>query len=118
MAYDENLADRVRERFAALDNVEEKEMMGGLVFMYNDKMCAGIIRDELMCRIDPDLQATAVEKNGCRTMDFTKRPMKGYIMVDETGMRSKSELDSWLNLAIEFNGKAKSSKKIRKKLYR
>ena len=115
MAYDENLADRVRERFAKLCNVVEKEMMGGLVFMYNDKMCAGIIRDELMCRIDPDFHETAVEKNGCRTMDFTKRPMKGYIMVDETGMRSKSEFDFWINLAIEFNKKAKSSKRIKKK---
>jgi TfoX/Sxy family transcriptional regulator of competence genes len=83
--------------------------------MYNDKMCAGIIKNELMCRIDPEFHETAVEKTGCRTMDFTKRPMKGYVMVDETGMRSKSDLDYWINLAIEYNKKAKSSKKTRKK---
>jgi TfoX/Sxy family transcriptional regulator of competence genes len=111
MAYDKTLADRVRQRFAELPGVEEKEMMGGLVFMYNDKMCAGIIKDELMCRIDPDFHETAVEKNGCRTMDFTKRPMKGYILIDNTGMRSKSEFDFWIDLAIEFNKRAKSSKK-------
>lgn len=115
MAYDENLADRVRERFAELPNVEEKEMMGGLVFMYNNKMCAGIIKDELMCRIDPDFHETAVEKNGCRTMDFTNRPMKGYVLIDETGMRSKKDLYFWIDLAIEFNKKAKSSKKPQKK---
>jgi TfoX/Sxy family transcriptional regulator of competence genes len=115
MAYNEELADRVRERFAELPNTEEKEMMGGLVFMYNDKMCAGIVKDELMCRINPEFHDMAVEKTGCRTMDFTKRPMKGYVMVDETGMRSKSDLDYWINLAIEYNKKAKSSKKTRKK---
>jgi TfoX/Sxy family transcriptional regulator of competence genes len=78
-------------------------------------MCAGIIKDELMCRIDPDFHETAVEKTGCRTMDFTRRPMKGYVLIDETGMRSKSELDYWINLAIDYNKKAKSSKKGRKK---
>jgi len=115
MAYDENLANRVRERFAELSNVEEKEMMGGLTFMYNGKMCVGIIKDELMCRIDPDFHETAVELTGCRTMDFTKRPMKGFIMVDDTGFRSKKELDFWLNLAIYFNKNAKASKRRAKK---
>ena len=75
MAYNEILAERVRERLAELPNIVEKAMMGGLTFMYNDKMCVGIIKDELMCRIDPDLHDMAVEKLGCRTMDFTKRPM-------------------------------------------
>jgi TfoX/Sxy family transcriptional regulator of competence genes len=111
MAYDENLANRVRERLVNLQNIEEKEMMGGLVFMYNDKMCVGIIKDELMCRIDPDLHETAVEKLGCRTMDFTKRPMKGYILIEDVGMRTLKDLDYWINLALDFNKKAKSSKK-------
>jgi TfoX/Sxy family transcriptional regulator of competence genes len=85
--------------------------MGGLVFMYNGKMCVGIIKDELMCRIEPSLHDTEVEKHGCRTMDFTKRPMKGYILIEETGMRSQQEFDYWINLALEFNPKAKASKK-------
>ena len=111
MAYNEKLANRIRERLAELPNVEEKEMMGGLTFMYNDKMCVGIIQDELMCRIDPSLHDTAIEKTGCRTMDFTKRPMKGYVMVDDTGMKAKKELEYWIGLCLEFNKKAKSSKK-------
>jgi TfoX/Sxy family transcriptional regulator of competence genes len=65
MAYDINLANRIRERLSELPNVEEKAMMGGLTFMYNDKMCVGIIKDELMCRIDPAFHETAVEKRGC-----------------------------------------------------
>src|SRR4026208_2600587 len=111
MAYNEKLANRIRKQFAGLPNIEEKEMMGGLIFMYNDKMCVGIIRDEMMCRIDPNFHETAIEKTGCRTMDFTKRQMKGYVLVDDTGMKSKKEFDYWINLCLEFNSKAKSSKK-------
>ena len=114
MAYNEKLADRIRERIVNLPNIEEKEMMGGLVFMYNEKMCIGIIKDELMCRIDPAMHDVAVEKYGCRTMDFTKRPMKGYILVEEAGMRSKKEFDYWIDLALDYNPKAKASKKKKK----
>lgn len=114
MAYNEYLANRVREKFVELPNVIEKEMMGGLTFMYNDKMCVGIIKDELMCRIDPELHETVIEKVGCRTMDFTKRPMKGYIMIDQSGMKSQIDFDYWINLALNFNKNAKSSKKIKK----
>lgn len=64
-------------------------MMGGLTFIVKGKMCAGIIKDEMMCRIDPESHETAIEKTGCRTMDFTKRPMKGYVLVDDTGMKTK-----------------------------
>lgn len=111
MAYNEDLANKVRQSFAHLSNVTEKEMMGGLTIMYNNKMCVGIIKDELMCRIDPTLHEESVEKIGCRTMDFTKRPMKGYVMIDENGMKSQKDFDYWINLSIDFNKKAKSSKK-------
>ncbi len=115
MPYNEKLANRIRERFATLDNVEEKEMMGGLTFMYNDKMCVGIIKDDLMCRIDPALHDQAIEKRGCRTMDFTKRPMSGYIQIDETGLKTKKEFDYWIGLALDYNSIAKASKKRKKK---
>ena len=111
MPYSEDLANRIRHSFENLSNMIEKEMMGGLTFMYNDKMCVGIIKDELMCRIDPTLHEESVEKMGCRTMDFTKRPMKGYVMVDESGMKSKTDFDYWINLALDYNKRAKSSKK-------
>src|SRR5258707_11927976 len=111
MTYDENLAQRIRDRLADTPNVEEKDMMGGLTFMVNDKMCVGIIKDEMMCRIHRELHESSVEKVGCRTMDFTKRPMKGYVMVEESGMRNKKDLDYWINLCLEFNREAKSSKR-------
>src|SRR5437762_11513137 len=111
MAYSEKLAGRIRKTLADLPNIEEKEMMGGLTFMYNEKMCIGIIADEMMCRIDPNLHETAIEKTGCRTMDFTKRPMKGYVMVDDSGMKTKKDFEYWISLALDFNKKGKSSKK-------
>ena len=111
MAYNEQLANRVREKLANLTNIEEKQMFGGLAFMYNGKMCVGIVKDELMCRVDPDLHDQLVEMQGCRTMDFTHRPMKGFVYVEESGMHTNADLDYWINLALEFNDRAKSSKK-------
>lgn len=86
-------------------------MMGGLTFMVNDKMCVGIIKDELMCRIDPNFHETAIEKTGCRTMDFTKRPMKGYVMIDDSGMKSKKDFDYWINLSLELTRKQNHQKR-------
>ena len=111
MSYSEKLAIRIRERFAGLPNMEEKQMMGGLTFMYNGKMCIGIIKDELMCRIDPALHDASIARKGCRTMDFTNRPMNGYVMVNESGMKSKADFDYWIDLALDFNKRAKASKK-------
>ncbi len=111
MAYDEIQANRVRQKLVGLPNIEEKEMMGGLTFMFNDKMCVGIIKDELMCRIDPAIYEAVLEKPGSRPMDFTGRPMKGFIMVDATGMTNIKNFHYWINLSLEFNKKAKPSKK-------
>lgn len=115
MAYDEKLADRIRESVSEIAGFTEKEMMGGLVFMLNEKMCLGIIKNELMCRIDPALHNEEVEKDGCRTMDFTKRPLKGYIMIDEFGLKNQKNVDHWIKLSLDFNSKAKASKKKQKK---
>ena len=111
MAYNEKLANRIRESLSDISQVEEKEMMGGLTFMYNNKMCVGIIKDELMCRIDPDFHETAISKTGCRTMDFTNRPMKGYVLVDDSGLKTQKDFEYWINLALDFNKKAKASRK-------
>lgn len=111
MAFDEQLANRVREKLMHLPDVEEKKMMGGLTFMVNNKMCVGVIKDELMCRIDKDQHAELVEIPGCRTMDFTHRPMIGYILIEEFAMRSHAEFNRWIQLALDFNPKAKASKK-------
>jgi TfoX/Sxy family transcriptional regulator of competence genes len=114
MAYDITLADRIRERFAEFENVEEKQMMGGLTFMLNDKMCVGVIKDEMMCRINPAIHETLIEMRGCRTMDFSHRPMIGYVLIEPIGMKTKRDFDYWIDLALEFNKTAKSSKRRKK----
>lgn len=111
MAYDKNLADKIREQLANLSVIEEKEMMNGVVFMVDNKMCIGVVKDEMMCRIDPAIHETLVEMTGCRTMDFTNRPMIGYVLIDSSGMRTQKEFEYFIHLALEFNLKAKSSKR-------
>jgi len=111
MAFDEKLNDRIREAIAGIPGVEEKYMFGGSCFMVNGKMCVGVVKDEMMCRIDPDVCEEALAKNGCREMDFTGRPMKGYVYVSGEGMKTKKDFSYWINLCLEFNKKAKSAKK-------
>ena len=115
MPYDQKLADRVRERIAeSHTNVEEKKMFGGLCFMVNDKMCVGVEKERLMLRIDPDKYDQLMEREGCSPMDFTGKPMKGFLFVDRNVLRTKKQLDYWMDLALEYNKTAKASKKKKK----
>ncbi len=112
MAYNEQLAERVRKILAPhKKHIEEKKMMGGLTFMLRGKMCVGILKDELMCRIDPEFHEQSIKKKGCRTMDFTKKPMRGFIFIDSRGTSSPKDLSYWVGISVDFNAKAKSSKK-------
>jgi TfoX/Sxy family transcriptional regulator of competence genes len=115
MAYNETLALRIREALAAQPKVEEKKMMGGLTFMVNGKMCVGIVQDDLMARIDPEVYVTALTKKGCREMDFTGKPMKGFVFISPEGTKRKEDLDYWIGLAMDFNKRAKASKKRKKR---
>ena len=112
MAYDEALEQRIidiltahRVRFAT------KKMFGGVAFMVKDKMCVGVLKQDLMVRFDPDVQEKVLSRKGAREMDFTKRPMKGYAFVDPTGTDTTTRLRSWIELALAFNPKAKKAPK-------
>lgn len=111
MAYNEKLADRVREILSNQRVVEEKKMMGSLTFMVNGKMCVGVLKDDLMARINPEIYETVLQKKGCREMDFTGKPMKGFVFVGPSGTSNKGDLSYWVNLTLDFNKKAKSYKK-------
>ena len=115
MAFNEKLSDRIREALAGLKKVEEKYMFGGVCYMLNAKMCVGVVKDEMMCRINPDVYEKAIEKTGCRPMDFNGKQMKGYVFISEEGMKTKKEFDYWIALCVEFNALAKASKKPKKK---
>ena len=111
MAYSEKLNDRIRESLQKVKNVEEKYMFGGVCYMVNGKMCVGVVEDEMMCRIGPDEYEDALEKTGCREMVFTGRPMKGYVYINNEGMKTEKQLNYWIDLCLKFNKVAKSSKK-------
>lgn len=112
MAFDELLADRIRlvlkEKNAPFT---EKKMMGGLTFMIDGKMCVGVIKNSMMARIGPDIYQNAITKSGCRPMDFTGRPMKGWVYLEPEGIDMDDDLNDWVQLALDFNPKAKASKK-------
>ena len=111
MAYDEQLSDRIREAMAALPNLEEKYMFGGICYMLNGKMCVGVVQDEMMCRIGPDAYEEALHRTGCREMVFTGKPMKGYVYVSADGMKTKKDFDHWIDLCVAYNKTAKAAKK-------
>lgn len=122
MAYDEFMADRVRRIFKEKNaDFYEKKMFAGLCFMVDDKMCCGIHYDKkketdlLMARIGEEASEEVRDRPGCHPMDFTGRPMKGYVFVTPNGYDSDEDLEFWLQLCLDFNPFAKASKKRKKK---
>jgi TfoX/Sxy family transcriptional regulator of competence genes len=112
VAYNEDLAERIRAGFRRRRRTfEEKRMMGGLCYMVDDKMCVGVIDDRLMARIDPAVKAAAMKRPGCGPMAFTGRPLKAFVFVTPDGWESGDGLDYWLALALDFNPRVQSSKK-------
>lgn len=118
MAYNEFLADRMRLILKEKSvPYMEKKMMGGLTFMVDEKMCVGIVKDDVMARINPEIYDEALKKTGCKEMKFTGRPMKGFVFVSPEGTDMDDDLAYWIQLALDYNPLAKSSKKKPKKQY-
>ena len=115
MAYSESLAERVRQVLGKRKDVAEKKMMGGLTFMVNGKMCVGVSKNELMVRLDPEIYDKVLTKKDSRPIDFTGKPMRGFVFVGQKGTVSKKDLDYWIELALAFNKKAKSTTKKKKR---
>jgi len=113
MAYDTALADRIRAYLGDLPglDIEEKEMFRGLTFMVNGKMCVSVSGDEMMVRFDPALQDRLAEEQGFRSMQMKNRLYKGYGYIDQNAIRTNKKFDYWMKLCLDFNPKAKSSKK-------
>ena len=102
MAYDEGLAERLREIFADREDVEEKRMFGGLCFLVGNHMACGIVGETLMARVGPEQYETCLSKDHAREMDFTGRAMKGMIYVDPEGFESEPDLHDWVQTCMSF----------------
>jgi TfoX/Sxy family transcriptional regulator of competence genes len=102
MAFDERVAARVREVLAKQSGVVEKRMFSGLAFLHHRHMCCGVVGDELMVRVGPAAYEEAVSQPHARQMDFTGRPMVGFVFVGPGGLASDSELETWVTRGLEF----------------
>jgi TfoX/Sxy family transcriptional regulator of competence genes len=98
MAYDEALADRVRDLLVADPGYSERKMFGGLCCMLDGHMTCGVVGDSLMLRLGEELAAEALRKPHVRPMDFTGRPMRNMVYVDPAGLRGRA-LRTWIELA-------------------
>ena len=104
MAFDSHLAERIEQVLIQKKVVfYQKKMMGGLCFMVNEKMCVGVVKEELMARIGTDNYEEALKKEGCSEMMFTGRAMKGYVFLNEDATDLDDELEYWLHMALDFN---------------
>lgn len=118
MAYDEHLADRIRQVLSEKKSpFTELKMMGGLCFKVDEKMLCGIHIDKkygdslLMARIGEEAYIDEIDKDVCLPMDFTGRPMRGYIFVTPEGFDSDDSLSYWMDRCLQFNPMAKASKR-------
>lgn len=111
MAYDEVLADRIRDALAPRHGLSERKMFGGIAFMLAGNMAVGVIGDELMVRLDPMDAESALGEPHTRPMDFTGRPMKNMIFVGPTGTSSDADLASWVEAGADYAASLPSKSK-------
>jgi hypothetical protein len=102
MPYDEGLAQRVREALADSRGIREKRMFGGIAFLLNGNMAVGVVRDSLMVRVGPEEYEFLLRQPHARVMDFTGRPMKGFLFVGAQGLASDADLCRWVGYGTAY----------------
>ena len=102
MAYDEGLAERIRDQLRDQSGVVEKKMFGGVGFMLHGNMACGVNKDDLIVRVGPDNYENLVTRSDTRPFDFTGKPMKCWVMVSAGGYEADESLSDWINQGVEF----------------
>lgn len=102
MAYDEGVAERLRQYFAGRGDVREMKMFGGIAYMVSGNMCCGVMGDSLMARVGPEQYEEALMQPHAKEMDFTHRPMKGFVVVEPEGFASDEDLAAWVGMCERF----------------
>ena len=115
MPYDERLADRTRDAIGPRIGVTEKRMFGGVAFLLDGRMFCGIANDDLMVRVGPENHAASLARPHVRPMDFTGRPMNGYIYVGPKGTKTTDAIRKWVDLSLAFVATLPNKKRTRKK---
>jgi TfoX-like protein len=102
MAFDEGLAQRVRDLLADGPEAVEKRMFGGVAFLLDGNLCCGVHKDDLIVRVGPELHAAALGRPHARPFDITGRPMKGWVLVGAEGCEADEALSAWVQQGVEF----------------
>ena len=102
MAYDERLAQRIRDALDGRPDITERKMFGGIAFLRNGLMFVGILDSSLMARVGKENHADSLRRKHVREMDFTGKPMQGYVFVEAHGIKTESQLRFWLERCEEF----------------
>ena len=102
MAYDESLAEKVRKALRGKGEISEKKMFGGLCFLLGGKMCCGVLKDVLVARVNPKDSPALLKNPGVRLMDFTGQPMKGFLYVSQSVLKSAPQMNAWLKRCLAF----------------
>ena len=102
MAYNEKLAERIRKTLGKNKHVTEKHMFGSLSFLFNKKMFCGILKEDLVLKMSPEQCQDSLKKPNVRPMDFTGKPMKGFVYVNQRGCKSDKNLKKWIELSLNY----------------
>lgn len=102
MAYDEELADRIRDTVKRRRNITERKMFGGVAFMLKGNMAVGVIKSDIMVRVGPDAYEQALGERHVREMDFTGKPLRGYVYVGGKAIETDDDLSGWVDRGLAF----------------
>jgi TfoX/Sxy family transcriptional regulator of competence genes len=102
VAYDEELAKKIADVLAEHGDLDERKIFGGIAFMVKGHMCCGVINEDLVLRLGPEGAAEALDDAHVRPMDFTGRPMKGYVYVAKEGVRTEAKIRKRIQAALDF----------------
>lgn len=104
MAYDEDLADRIRTAIQDRDGVTEKRMFGGLAFLVDGNMAVGASQGGLLLRVDPSETDSLVGEDGVTRSEMRGRAMNGWVRVDPSAIASDEELTRWVQVGVAYAG--------------
>ncbi len=111
MAFDEALAQRLRQRLARRRNIEEKRMFGGIAFLLNSNMLVGVWKDALIVRLGEAEGEEALKEPHVKEFNITGRPMKNWVLVAPEGLKNDEQLNGWIQRAVQFVGKLPAKEK-------
>jgi TfoX/Sxy family transcriptional regulator of competence genes len=115
MAFDEELGERVRAALGRIGSLTELRMFGGLCFTIAGNMAVGVVKDDLMVRMAPEDVENALSEDHVRPMDFTGRPMKGFVFVAAEGVRTDGDLERWVERGVAFASSLPAKKRKSRK---